>query len=288
MSTSVLLLRAPAGTPDRYETAFSAAGHLCTSLPVLETALVNGDALRTLVREQGRCTYDAVIITSARACEAWGAAVDSLEDGPTQGTMQASDWTGTPFYVVGSTTATALAAIRAAHPQSPYAPSDVRGESSGTSQELARFVLQDLGDPPHPRPLLYLTGDKNRDTLPDILAAGGHQLHTVQVYETRGSSRFREDLDTVLRLPIHRGTALWWIVFFAPSSSEFTIPFLQEHFDLRGVDNRLLATRIASIGPTTTDFLRETAHLTVHAMASKPTPQHLLEAIQASDSGLHR
>ena len=34
------------------------------------------------------------------------------------------------------------------------------------------------------RQLLYLTGDKNRETIPEILGNGGHSLRRLQVYET--------------------------------------------------------------------------------------------------------
>lgn len=47
--------------------------------------------------------------------------------------------------------------------------------------------------------LLYLTGDKNRETLPEILREGGLELRSLKVYETRGSSRFEEELGEVVR-----------------------------------------------------------------------------------------
>jgi hypothetical protein len=98
--------------------------------------------------------------------------------------------------VVGKSTASSLHAIRAAHPNSPFVPSNIRGESSGTSEQLARFILSDLKS--SSTPLLYLTGDKNRDTLPDILRDGSLKLAPLQVYQTQGSSRFSEELKLAL------------------------------------------------------------------------------------------
>lgn len=46
--------------------------------------------------------------------------------------------------------------------------------------------------------LLYLTGDKSRDTLPKILASKSITLDSLQVYETQGSSSFSHDLRIVL------------------------------------------------------------------------------------------
>jgi uroporphyrinogen-III synthase len=73
MSRNVLLLRAPATDgPDRYELALSSKQYTPICVPVLETVLANGDELRSLI-EDGPMSQNlvGVIITSARACEAW-------------------------------------------------------------------------------------------------------------------------------------------------------------------------------------------------------------------------
>lgn len=62
---------------------------------------------------------------------------------------------------------------------------------------MARFIVDDLESPDEKR-LLYLTGDKNRDTLPKILRQAGIELDDVQVYETRGSPAFENDLKALL------------------------------------------------------------------------------------------
>ncbi|KAK0442164.1 hypothetical protein EV421DRAFT_2082543, partial [Armillaria borealis] len=43
---------------------------------------------------------------------------------------------------------------------------------------------------PRPTKLLHLTGDKNRDTLPNILGGAGVYLASLKVYETQGSFNF--------------------------------------------------------------------------------------------------
>ncbi|KAF7330458.1 Uroporphyrinogen-III synthase [Mycena venus] len=298
---NVLFLRAPSESPDRYEAAFSGAGYTSSSIPVLETVLVNLETLTHTVRSGPQ--YGAVIITSGRACEAWGRVVDSLESGQSiQGPgrhlyraillahfLQESgaDWLSTPFYVVGKSTASAVKAIRDAHPNSRYSPSDIRGESSGTSEQLARFILADLESLPPPsrrKPFLYLTGDKNRDTLPDILASGDVELNPLQVYKTQGSSAFPDDLK--LALESSQDSSSWWIVFFAPSAAEFVTPFLRRHFDLGTMDTASPArrtARVASIGPTTSTFLQDKLNIAVDAVAPKPTPNDLLQVITAYD-----
>ena len=104
-------------------------------------------------------------------------------------------WSMVPFYVVGEATATALRNINQAFPNSPFVPMDIRGAAeTGTSERLAHFIIDDLGNINGNRTLFYLTGDKNRDTLPKILQRGGFELSSLQVYETHGSSAFPYDL----------------------------------------------------------------------------------------------
>ncbi len=107
-----------------------------------------------------------------------------------------------PFYIVGQATAAALSAIHDSFPSSRYAPKDIRGAvESGSSERLAHFIASDLSARPdgaQGRKLFYLTGDKNRDTLPKILTDAGIEVESLQVYATQGSSRFEEDLGNAL------------------------------------------------------------------------------------------
>ncbi|KAJ7600762.1 tetrapyrrole biosynthesis, uroporphyrinogen III synthase [Mycena floridula] len=254
---NVLLLRAPTDPTDPYESRLSEAGLHAVNVPVLETGLLGHAELQKIVDNQGK-DFDGVIITSARACEAWKATA-------------VSHWNEIPFYVPGSATA---AAVRSIYPSQDL---DIRGEDTGTSENLARFILQDMG----PGNLLYLTGDKNRDILPNILTEGGMQLYSIQVYETRGSRTFGTDLKRAISDGNEKVTE-WWIVFFSPSSAQFVLPHLEQHFNLSSttLQDKMLA-RILAIGPTTSAFLHDTLHLKVDAVATKPSPEGVVTAIEA-------
>ena len=124
-----------------------------------------------------------------------------------------TDWGNTPFYVVGEATASALREIHDAAGDFPSVPKDIRGAAeSGTGEKLAHFILRDLPPSDGPRTLLYLTGDKNRDVLPNILRDGGVDLQPLQVYATQGSSTFASDLqkalDSVSPSECHKSCAL--------------------------------------------------------------------------------
>ena len=80
-----------------------------------------------------------------------------------------ADWSALPFYAVGNATAKSLRSMRDLFGDTVLVPKDIRGGSeSGTGDRLARFILDNI-----PRTgtkkLLYLTGDKNKDTIPCIL-----------------------------------------------------------------------------------------------------------------------
>ena len=181
MAPHVLLLREPSSPPetDRYEVALSRASFRPLSLPVLETVLENLDSLTQIFRGGDQCTVDGVIVTSARAVDACAHAGADIE------------WGNVRFYVVGPATAAQLARL-------PKPPRDVRGTESGTAERLAHFIVQDAK---RGERLLYLTGDKNRDTLPRVLReglGGAEALKELRVYATRGVENFEHTLARAL------------------------------------------------------------------------------------------
>ncbi|PPQ65534.1 hypothetical protein CVT26_000491 [Gymnopilus dilepis] len=307
MPSPVLLLREPtADGPDKYESAFTQAGYTPISVSVLETVLVNVPKLKDLiVKGPTSAGIEGVIVTSKRSCEAWREGLKLAVD--TNGTG-AEGWLNTAFYVVGQTTQASLNEVFA---EFDLPPPDVRGQESGNAAALAPFILKDLKErqPPlvHPK-LLYLTGDKNRDTLPKLLKEGGVELVELQAYKTQGSSLFEKNLeaafDSVLASPgqtfPHSASAFlepasWWIVYFAPSAAAFVTPILQKHFILSPAASTLADTsassskalskaKVAAIGPTTNTFLLEELKLQVHAMAPKPTPDDIVRVIKRYDA----
>ena len=219
-----------------------------------------------------------------------------------------------PFYAIGEATASAAAELRAAWP-SRLIPGDIRGQAqSGTADQLAYFILNDLSarvEGSTARRLLYLTGDKNRDTLPNILTSGGIVLDALQVYATHSSPSFPHDLKNAIenvqagKWPVEMFNSLkcrqlreridpsqsWgWVVFFAPSAAEQVLPTLLDQFQFQGIDSSTPGfvgnkqrVRIAVIGPTTASFMRDTLKLHVDVVAPRPTSKDLASAIAAFD-----
>ncbi|KAG6830141.1 hypothetical protein H0H92_002005 [Tricholoma furcatifolium] len=285
---NVLLLRAPShGEEDRYETAFKESGYQPTSVPALETISTNLSALKDLIKNGPTAKeLEGVVITSARSCEAWKTAVDELMTDPVSTMAGEDSWNSTAFYVVGQATASALAEVRQTHGQTPYTPEIICGETSGTGERLAQFIL-DLHV--KPKRLLYLTGDKNRDTVPLMLGKAGIDLYSLKVYETRGSLTFEQDLIQGVTQS-HKELHQWWIVHFSPSAAAFTTPILAKHLDFSSaspINDRVSVSipkaRVAAIGSVTAAFLRDELRIYVHAAPLKSTPQDLVSAILAYD-----
>lgn len=117
-------------------------------------------------------------------------------------------WGSVPFYVVGQGTAATLAEIQTLH----KCTLDIRGSSSGTSERLARFIVNDLQPASTPAPvtgkLLYLIGDKNRDDLPNILHENNIKLLSLQVYKTQGSPALEQNLSEAISEPSKSGLSV--------------------------------------------------------------------------------
>ncbi|KAF5353240.1 hypothetical protein D9756_007891 [Leucocoprinus leucothites] len=282
---NVILLRSPAESqPDPYESTLLAASLNPYSIPALETSFTHLSDLQSLVSLGPQAKdYAGVIITSKRSCEAWTTAAKNQLASLSPNDVSRSElkaslvaWTKVPFYVVGKGTAAALEEFRELCLESGVNSTlDIRGQETGTGEQLAHFILEDIRGDRDSNNLLYLTGDKNRDTVSKILSseeakASNITLHTLQVYETHDN--------------------IWWFVFFAPSSSQFAYPMLSEHFqfipkDSPSVSNATSAlpiARVAAIGRVTSAFLEEELKVRVDAIAAKPSPEALAAAISSA------
>ncbi|KAG1853191.1 tetrapyrrole biosynthesis, uroporphyrinogen III synthase [Suillus subalutaceus] len=292
MSNVLLLRAANQDSPDRYENAFRSRGYHPISVPVLETVIVCREELaRRLSIGPEKQDLSGVIITSQRAVEAWFEAAQALITADNNTPLKPeSDWWSVPFYAVGEATSVALRDLCEKIPM--YTPRDIRGGSeTGTAERLAGFILKDLPSDGTSRKLFYLTGDKNRDTLPRILESAGVALDPLQVYATQGSSMFPHDLSLALE---HEGSSWGWIVYFAPSVAEFVTPILRNHFALPVVNlstepedctqlSEYHRVKVAAIGPTTESFLQQTLKLSVAVTARNPKADDLADAVLQHD-----
>ncbi len=240
-SPDVILLRsADAEAPDRYCSALGAAGWSAVCEPVLTFRFPRQAQLRDRLDPPDR--YSALLATSPRAATALArvmAAEDSL----------AEAWSGRAAYAVGPKTAGRLrsAGLRP------------RGADTGTAEALAARIVDDAPD----ALLLFLSGNRRREALPEALMAAEVPFDELVVYETHT----RTDLD------VSRPEKTSWLVFFSPSGLEAVTQ--AERAAVHG-------HRLAAIGPTTAQALEADGH-SVAAVAEEPSPEGLVAALQTAE-----
>ncbi|CAD6583805.1 MAG: hypothetical protein CYPHOPRED_002498 [Cyphobasidiales sp. Tagirdzhanova-0007] len=223
-------------------------------LPALAHRLRNIAELTRIIENAGHERYSGILLTSQRAVEAWEAAA-TASGGSIRKNLS--------FYVVGPSTAEAL--VRLPSPIAPPASCIMGAEQSGNAEKLASYICANHRSL---LPLLYLVGDKRRDTISLALHENRIPMSEIQVYETVPSPNLVADFRAL-------GGHFDWIVFFSPSGADLVLPVLHDG---------IYHARIAAIGPTTREHLETGWKLTVTAMANAPSPEGLLLALMAADS----
>ncbi len=185
---------------------------------------------------------------------------------------------------MGPATSRALGSI-------PSLPTDcIYGTDTGTGENLAHFILKHYNSLPkiqtQPKPpLLFLVGEQRRDIIPKTLtsetlpAAQRIGVDELVVYETGVMESFEQDFRASLG-----GVPLRWVVVFSPTGCEAMLRCV----GLRDRENRDRTkgpmekkTRIATIGPTTRDYLIKEFAFEPDVCASKPSPEGVGHAIAA-------
>lgn len=325
-STVVLSLRTPLSPADQdpYTLAFNSLPYELVHLPLLSTTFTNLDHLHVTIKTRAS-HYSGVIITSARAVQAWSrAAAASPSSNDDDHKDDDDDWSSKPFFVVGTPTRDALLSLP---PDArPTSPSHVLGaDSTHTGDRLAHFIVEYFTrrrddtateEEQEQRPLLWLVGDKNSDTIPTILAQHGHDTRVppcdkLQVYATGLTYGFRAEFERVLERVARAGRTgereeqgekqdnrspsprQVWIGLFSPSGAREVVPMLRDLGLLPSSSSsssppprstrlgRNLRVRLATIGSVTTRYLvEEQDGLKPDAEAVTPDAPGLEQAIR--------
>ncbi|KAF4536253.1 Tetrapyrrole biosynthesis uroporphyrinogen III synthase [Lasiodiplodia theobromae] len=307
----VVLLKTKSTPTDGYEEFFAAAGdgrYDPVFVPVLEHRF-RADALKQLRADiaHGGFTgaqhakYGAIIFTSQRAVEAFTQVVQDLrrEGGAQQQQhdMDALLPASLPLYVVGPATARGLRALGLQCP--------ILGEESGNGEVLAKIILDDYNRrvPPPPAlggaggkrkadlleklPILFLVGEQRRDIIPktlqapDLPAERYTAVDEVVVYETAEMQSFRQDFAAVVAGNRQAGAEQQWVVVFSPTGGKAMLETLGkgEGSAKTPLEEGGLRTCIATIGPTTRDYLVKCGY-EPDVCAKKPSPEGVGNGIE--------
>ncbi|KAL6707842.1 hypothetical protein ACN47E_003742 [Coniothyrium glycines] len=293
----VLLLKTKSVPTDTYHDLFSTADdhrYAPVFVPVLEHRFKQ-DALGHVRRcvassgfvskpAQGRATYGALIFTSQRAVEAFTHVVGAIRGDSTLSVDELLP-SSLPLYVVGPATARGLKALDL--------PCPILGEETGNGEALADFILEHynglypLVSKP---PLLFLVGDKRRDIIPKTLQAeslGPNRRMTVDelvIYETVEMQSFKTNFSAICQSNGDHGSIIQWIVVFSPTGCQAmleSLGLLDERTGRYRGNERPRTIFIATIGPTTRDYLVSKFGFFPDVCAERPTPEGVLEGIRA-------
>lgn len=188
------------------------------------------------------------------------------------------------IYVVGPATAAAIVALG-------FTASNVYGADCGNGAALADYILSQHPSSPSPppalKPLLFLVGEIRRDVIHKALAGAGIPMQEMVVYETRVMPGFRGAFEEAVWET--RKARRRWVIVFSPQGAEVALDVLNagdsgegEKEGGRGGEKEGEGEwRLAAIGPTTEEFLKEKVGRAPDVVAKKPTPVSLWEALES-------
>jgi uroporphyrinogen-III synthase len=198
-----------------------------------------------------------------------------------------------PIYTVGPATSRALRTI------SHDPPLNVFGSETGNGEALAHYMLDHYAGWYPQRtlkpPLLFLVGEQRRDIIPktlmnpDLPQIERIGVDELVVYETGVMESFGIEFESYLDQT--KDAEIRWVVVFSPMGCEVmlrTLRLLDESTGKVRTGDRgggcgarrgRRQTYIATIGPTTRDYLRKTFGFEPDVCAEKPSPEGIGEAI---------
>jgi uroporphyrinogen-III synthase len=138
-------------------------------------------------------------------------------------------------------------------------------------------------------PLLFLVGEQRRDIIPKTLM-DDHlpedqriQVDELVVYETAEMESFPSDFEgAIVEAKDAAGEGVVWVVVFSPTGCEAMLKglgWLDEEKKYKGRSGRD-GVFVATIGPTTRDYLLTTFGFEPDVCAEKPSPEGVRDGIE--------
>ncbi|KAF2028756.1 tetrapyrrole biosynthesis, uroporphyrinogen III synthase [Setomelanomma holmii] len=295
----ILLLKTKSAPTDTYEELFTKLDnhrYEPVFVPVLEHRFKRDvlDVLRSQITkrgfvpaaEGGLALYGALIFTSQRAVEAFA---EIVEDIRREGSQVIDDLLpeSLPLYVVGPATARGLRSLNLSCP--------ILGEHTGNGEALAGFMLKHYNSI-YPgagkSSILFLVGDKRRDIIPktmqavDLGAERVCKVDEVVIYETGEMHSFQDNFSAIWRKNSDAKCEHQWIVVFSPTGCRAMLESLNL-LDAKTGQATTTSPRerifIATIGPTTRDYLQDEFGFSPDVCADRPSPEGIADGIRASE-----
>jgi uroporphyrinogen-III synthase len=198
-----------------------------------------------------------------------------------------------PVYSVGPATTRVLKAI------SRRPSLQVFGDHTGNGDALAHFILGHYGDLYHDRPtkpaLLFLVGKQRRDVIPKTLMQETLeperriQVDEIVVYGTEVAESFKHVFEQILADT--EGRQMRWVIVFSPAGCNNVLRglhMLDEETGKAKAKDPQRTTYVATIGPTTRDYLRRTFDFEPDVCSEEPNPEGIMKGITGFIETLRR
>lgn len=250
----ILLLKNKTTPRDPYHDVFTDAGFEPTFIPLLKHGHVDREKSTIYFAGEEFMLVPVFIITSQRAVECLNECLEhvSLE-------IKTEVYKKT-VYTVGPATTDVLREAGFTNIKG--------GSEAGNGSILSDIIIRDVQDG-GPSKMVFLTGEIRKDIIPRKLKEAKIDLIEKVIYKT-------EPRDDIVSNFHSSFKDVRWVVFFSPQG---TVPIV-EH--LQGTERSLLGPFVASIGPTTEEYLQSYS-IGIDAVASKPEAKSLLAAIRAHE-----
>lgn len=258
-------------------------------MPVLDFSFDRIDELASLLEAGPAHRWRGVIVTSARSAEALQEAIYRISE---QAMIAKPDWSSIPFFAVGQATARALRGLKPSAGGGCFPPITglcvLGADEAGSGKVLGAFIARYFGATPSDSgsftvddhrptkllPLLYLTGAHQHPDLSNTLSSSEPPIPFVewQVYTAHPIPN-----PTIQPSPSSLPS---WVILFSPNSACLAFPQLKSLLE----NPRAPLLRFGAIGPSTRDSLKSILGRSPDAVASRPQPDALLEAIRLADA----
>ncbi|WWC97312.1 hypothetical protein V866_004191 [Kwoniella sp. B9012] len=292
----------PSSSLDPYTQSLSSTSYQPTFIPVLEETYDTTSLVPIL--EGGSENWEGVIITSRRGAEGWVRAVSESRASSSKKGKGKGRWDEVPLFTVGTASSDYLS--ESTIPPG-YIPHDVTYKGGVPPKSAVHLIPHIINRLPRLeeryRKYLFVRGDKSTEVLQDELRSNGRIVEEVMVYSTtpkldiaKNIEKYRESQQTQPQ-PKSDGdrdgkedgqAEKGWFCFFSPSGAEVVLPHLKDpKDDEHGFeDGYWKGWKIFVIGETTKKYFEERG-INVNAVAERPNPQGLLDAILGYDSIWH-
>ncbi|KAI9365146.1 tetrapyrrole biosynthesis, uroporphyrinogen III synthase [Pilaira anomala] len=272
--TKKIILFKKQDTIDQYHDLFLKHGYVPQFIPVLDHQSKNIETIKLILLEgPHQNNLNGLILTSHRSVQAMSEAYDLiLKQGLSMTENVMNEWNQLPVYMVGPHTAKVLSQFTLFN---RHSSKEDHWMIAPRASELIKPLIEQQRQKQGGK-LLFLAGDKRRDLIPTELNAAQLDFLELQSYVTCAHPDLSSNANNNLLAD--------WFVYFSPSGLKFLLDSIDSHTK-QSLFNACQSgqSKIASIGPTTSDYILDQFNFPAHVMAQAPDAQHLLDAILQFD-----